>query len=280
MDRICIVGLGLMGGSLAMAAKGFRGAEIVGVDASEAVCAAALGAGAVARATTDIRRGVEDADLVLLCVYAHHIPGLLRECADALRPGVVLSDICGVKTALYDEILPLVPEHVSYVGLHPMAGKERDGFENADIELYLGSGFLLCPTERSTPESVDMLRGLATHVGAARIQVVDYMRHDAIIAYTSDLMHISAAALCLDFPEDMTPAFTAGAFRDCTRVANINATAWTELLMTNRDYVLAELDGHIENLGKIRDALAGEDEDDLRALLQAAGDNKRRMLKR
>jgi prephenate dehydrogenase len=278
--RVCVVGLGLMGGSLAMALRGFREAEIVGADTDPAARRKALEAGAVQAAYGGAADAAAGAELVVFCVYAHHIPGLLKACGPVLAPGAVLSDICGVKTPLYRELEPLIPEGADYVGVHPMAGRERDGFDNADGALYQNTGFLITPLPRTQPSSVALMEELAAHIGAARVAVSSPAAHDAIIAYTSDLMHIAAAGLCADFHPDMTLAHTAGAFRDCTRIADINAAAWTELLLSNAGNTLRELDRYMNSLTQIRRALAERDEAALYALLGRAGRHKREMLTR
>jgi prephenate dehydrogenase len=161
-----------------------------------------------------------------------------------------------------------------------MAGKERDGIDNADPAIYRDTGLILCPMPGAKPESVDLMRALAAHIGATRLALCHCDRHDAIIAYTSDLMHIAAAGLCMDFHPDMRAAFTAGAFRDCTRIADINAAAWTELLLANASNTQATLDTYIKRLQSVRDALADRDEKTLFRLLEQAGRNKREMLQR
>ena len=272
-----IVGLGLMGASMAMALQGFKDARILGADIDENICRRAKEDGVVNEAYTDPGRVFEQSDLLIFCVYAHHIPGLLETHAKHLKPGGVISDICGVKGPLYEKIMPLIPEGVTYVGTHPMAGKERDGYENAEAGLYRNSGFIIVPTARSTPEGAALLRELAEHIGAARIAVAGPEEHDALIAYTSDLMHIAAAGLCARPHPGFHPAFTAGAFRDCTRVADINAGAWTELLMDNRGNTAEALGRYIEDLQAMRATLVNGDWAALQALLQTAGENKRRM---
>jgi prephenate dehydrogenase len=274
---IGIVGLGLMGASLAMALRGFKDARVVGADIDEAICRQAEKDGAVDAAYTDPGRVFEQSDLLVFCVYAHHIPPLLEAHAKHLKPGGVVSDICGVKGPLYEKIMPLIPRGVTYVGAHPMAGKERDGYGNAEAGLYRGCGFVIVPTARGTPEGVALLRALAAHIGAARVAEAGPEAHDALIAYTSDLMHIAAAGLCAHPRPGFDLAFTAGAFRDCTRVADINASGWTELLMDNRGNTAEALGQYIEDLRAMREALARGDREALEALLRTAGENKRRM---
>lgn len=277
---ISIIGLGLMGASLAGALKGFRSAHLLGADSDAATREAAVQQGLVAACFPDAATAAKQADLLIFCVYAHQVPALLQSCLPHLKPGVLISDICGVKTPLYDAILPLLPAGIPYTGVHPMAGRERDGIQNADSALYKGSGFLICPTPASTPESIALLQEMAQHLGCARIEVVPYPKHDEIIAYTSDLMHISAAGLCLHYHPDMSLTFAAGAFRDCTRIADINATAWAELLLDNRPNVLTQLDGYLEALHSMRRAIEENDTPALQSLLARAGDNKREMLRR
>ena len=278
--RIAIIGLGLMGASLASALRGFRDAEIVGADLDADVCRKAQQSGAVSAAYTDPCEAINGADLVIFCVYAHNIPVLIEKHRGAFKPGAVLSDICGVKSSLYARLAAILPVDADYVGIHPMAGKERDGFDNADPAIFNDTGFIICPLPQTTRDSVELMRSIAEYIGATKVSVTPFAEHDAIIAYTSDLMHIASAGLCMTYHPDMTSAFTAGAYRDCTRVADINAEAWTELVLDNRTHTGACLDAYIADLQTIRQALAQNDADALRMLLQQAGDNKREMLKK
>ena len=278
--KIAIVGLGLMGGSLAFALRGFKDARIVGADTRPDVCGEAKRRGAVDEAYADAAPAMEGADLVIFCVYARHIPAIIESSRDVLRPGAVLADICGVKGGLYKELEGMLPAGTDYIGIHPMAGKERDGFENADPAIFKDTGFIICPLPSTRPQSIELMRELAGHIGATRACVSRADKHDEVIAYTSHLMHLAAAGLCLDYHGDVVPAFTGGAFRDCTRVANVNAEAWAGLLLDNRQNVLERLDIYMECLQKLRLCLAEGDEEGLRALLELAGGNKREMLSR
>jgi prephenate dehydrogenase len=174
----------------------------------------------------------------------------------------------------------LLPPGTDYIGIHPMAGKERDGFDNGEAAIFQGAGFLITPLPCTKSTSVELMRELAGYIGATKLAVANPEKHDEIIAYTSDLMHIAAACLCMDYHPDMTAAYTAGAFRDCTRIADINADAWTELLLTSGKPVIDRLECYLESLTQVRDALASRDADTLRALLTKAGDQKREMLSR
>jgi prephenate dehydrogenase len=265
---------------MARALKGFQDAEIAGTDTDADVREKARRSGTADAIYDDAAGAIKNAGLILFCVYPRHIPGILKDNAADFAPGAVISDICGVKSLLYENLAPLLPPRTDYVGIHPMAGKERDGFDNADPAIYKNAGMIICPLPATRPESVGLMKDLAAHIGAAPPAVSPCGRHDEIIAYTSDVMHKAATALCMDYHPDMTSAYTAGAYRDCTRIADINAEAWTELLLANAAHTQAALERYIGRLQEVRGALAGKDAQALRGLLETGGRNKREMLLR
>lgn len=279
MKNIYIIGLGLMGASLAKALHGFENSRIIGLDQNQHVCEIALNESIVHNICKDTKE-IADADMVIFCVYAKHIPGLLEDILPFIKTGCIISDICGVKSSLYEKIFPLIPEDIEYVGIHPMAGKERDGIENASPDIYKNSSMLICPTPHSSADAIQLMESMAAYIGCCRTEVVNYKLHDHIIAYTSNLMHAASAGLCIHFPQEMNMSFTAGAFRDCTRIADINAEAWTELLMDNRLHTINALETYINDLIEMKNALIDKDSTNLFKLFEKAGNNKRDMMRR
>ena len=205
---IGIIGLGLIGGSMALALSG-KGHTVIGCAKSEATLKEALARGAVCKSYADARPVFENSDLVIIALYPDLIAPMIRDNATYFKAGAVLTEVCGVKSDLTRQILDILPLHVDYVGCHPMAGKEIEGFVNAESTLFENTGFIITPNERSKPESIDLIHRLAKDLGAAKFAVTDPFKHDEVIAYTSDLMHIAASALCLDFNQSMTLAFAA-----------------------------------------------------------------------
>lgn len=272
--KIMIVGLGLIGGSMAYALRGFKNAEIIGVDIDPETRRKAVKEKAVHRACADMSDAAYEADLIIMCTYPDLAVKLLEEHRDELKRGVVVTDVCGVKTDVSRRIRRALPDHADYVGGHPMAGKEVEGFDNACPELFWMTGYIITPFADSKPESVKLIKELAHFIGATRITVASPEEHDAIIAYTSDLMHVSASALCLTYPEKMNRAYTAGSFRDCTRIARINPELWTELFLSNAKNTAAEIDRLIENLNTIKSAILSNDEKGLYAILERVHNNK------
>ena len=270
----------MIGGSLAKALRGYRDAKIIAVDIDQQTREAALKNNVVDAAYDSPQQAVFESDLIILCVYPHHIKEFFEQYANKLREGCIVTDVCGTKEQLYTDLIPMIPEHIRYIGVHPMAGKEVDGFKNACEDLFVNTGFLITPLPVSSEEDIEEMRALGKAIGATRIAVSEPELHDDIIGYTSDLMHISATALCMHYHPEMTSAYTAGAFRDCTRIANINPELWTELLLTNADKTLPHLDTYIEYLTKMQEALRQNDAQTLYDLLDLAGTNKKEMLDR
>ncbi|MCL2031503.1 MAG: prephenate dehydrogenase/arogenate dehydrogenase family protein [Oscillospiraceae bacterium] len=277
MFTIAIIGIGLIGGSLAYALRGFRDCVLVGYDIQPAVTLQAKMYGAIDIAAGSAEQAAEQADLCLFCANPTAILDGIANCRVFYRKGAVVSEICGVKEELARTIPSLLPEGVRYIGLHPMAGKEVGGFVNAERGLFKGAGFILVPPENHDPNALALMRELSEYVGAGQVIVNTPAEHDDIIAYSSDLPHVTATALVSRYPQALTLAHTAGAFRDGTRVANIDADLWTDLFSRNRKPLLYHLDGYIDTLYALRDALSRNDKEAIRGFLNSAQRNKRRI---
>ena len=282
--NIAIIGLGLMGGSLAYALRGsrafsgFRDASIIGYDASNEILSQALQYGAIDIAAASLSEAVADADLTIFCTFPDAIAADMQESADCFKDGAVISDICGVKGEIFKLIDALKPSGVEYISMHPMAGKECGGFANADGSLFKGAGFIITPPPDYSESALALIFDLCEYVGAGRICINEADEHDSIIGYTSDLMHIAATALCQDFPENMTMAHTAGAFRDCTRIAMIDAALWTDLLTKNAGHIIPHIDKLILALSGFSNALQNEDKAHIYSFLERACNNKKEMM--
>lgn len=267
--KITIIGLGLMGGSLTKALRGFRSCTLTGFDVSPSADIH----GAVDKLADSAQEAVSDADLTVFCVPPETAAGYFKTLSGLFKSGSVVTEICGVKghiSAIAEEVLP---SGVRYAGIHPMAGKEVSGFEASDAKIFQKTGFIITSPEPQDDEVIALLRDLAVYIGAAHIEVSSTVHHDAMIAYTSDLMHLSAYALCLDKPEGFNLAYTAGAFRDCTRIARSDPSLWTALFRENKHELIPVLERYINSLNTIKTALE-DDGDSLRELLTLANENK------
>lgn len=265
-QNIVIVGLGLIGGSLAKAFRACGGFRVAGIDRDESVLRAALACGAVDRAGTE--DDIRNADILYLCLYPRADVAFTREHLGAIRPGCLVTDTCGIKSWLCPRMAALAGERgFVFVGGHPMAGKEKSGFAASDGGLFRGASYILVPC--GAPRwAVDRLKALAPKLGFSGTVETTPAEHDRIIAFTSQLPHALACAYVRSPQCPKHNGFSAGSYRDVSRVANINETMWTELFLENRAALAEELDTLIRHLGEIRGAVAAGDAETLRGLLR------------
>jgi prephenate dehydrogenase len=265
-QNVIIVGLGLIGGSLAKAFRKYSDCRVTGIDHNPEVISAAVGCGAIL-----CEAGPEDlanADLLFLCLYPQADIDFLLGHASSLRPGCVVTDVCGIKSYLSPRLAKIAAEHdLVYIGGHPMAGKEKGGFSNSDADLFAGASYLLVPCGAQRG-AVDLMTAVAVELGFGGTVVTTAEEHDREIAFTSQLPHVLACAYVKSPQCPGHTGFSAGSYRDVSRVASINETMWAELFLDNREALTEELDTLIGNLKEIRDATDARDEKALRSLLR------------
>lgn len=269
--RVCIVGLGLMGGSLAKALRGHV-ADLTGIDNDPATCRAATAQG-LTRQANDKLSSVVEADVVVLATPVRTIIRLIGELADYLRPGTLLIDLGSVKEPVVRAMNGL-PASIRAIGGHPMCGKAVSGLAHADGALYRGAPFVLCKSERTTPDAVALAKQMVAAIGAQAIEV-EAAHHDRVVAVTSGLPYALSAALTLTagtWAGDDTMIWTlaVSGFRDTSRLAGSDPTMMTDILLTNAPAVLDALEeaqAHLAMLGKI---LRSNKSEDLHATLSRA----------
>jgi prephenate dehydrogenase len=267
--RLCVVGPGLLGGSVALAARARRLAgEIVVVGRSEASVAPAVRAGAADRGTTDLAAGLRGADF---CVLATPVATLERQLAAvwaAAEPGTVITDVGSTKGRIVATAERLAGQRpLDFVGSHPMAGSERAGFAEARADLFVAATVILTPTERTAPAALGRVRAFWEAVGG-RPTLLDPLTHDRATAAVSHLPHLVADAL-VDAVLRMDPAFldvAARGFRDTTRIAASSPPVWREIFQDNRAALAEALAAfrksldHLEAVIALGDAAAVEAE--------------------
>lgn len=263
---ILIVGLGLIGGSIAKALRTFTPHRVLAMDQDPEALDLAMACGAI-----EGPGYVEDlpqVDVLWLCLYPQAAVEFARKYGAFLREDCIVSDACGIKNAVCPQLVELSRElGFVFVGGHPMAGKERSGFEASEATLFRGASYLLVPC--GAPDwAKDTMKELAMDMGFGRVVETTPEHHDEMIAYTSQLPHALACAYVLSPRCPQHKGFSAGSYRDVSRVARINETLWTELFLDNRQALSRELSTLIENLSSIQSALDREDGEALRALLR------------
>ncbi len=275
MKRIAIIGLGLIGGSVAKAVRRNSDIDIIGWNRSRESLTEALHQNII-NGIWD-KKSVLEAALVLLATPPAATIDFLKENASYFKPGTVITDVCGVKTSIVKECEPICKENGLYfLGGHPMAGKEKGGFLNSDESLFEGASYIITPTEQTKKIAIERVTKLAKIIGAREISVTTPEEHDRIIAFTSQLPHVLAGAYvkspaCLE-----RKGFSAGSFMDVSRVATADEKLWTELFSLNAENLCAEIDTLIKNLAAYRDAIKNNDSKTLAALINEGCEIKTR----
>lgn len=274
--HFCIVGMGLIGGSYARALRRIGAGKIRGVDIREESLQAALAEGCIDEGDREGDAFLSSTDVFIFCLYAPVMKAWIAERASRFLPGTLLTDTSGIKGDMPGEIQQMLPPGVEFLAGHPMAGREGQGFAQSDGNIFRGASYIIVPHSRNTAGSIDWLACLARAVGCRQAAVTDSVSHDRFMAYTSDLPHVLAAAL-MNSPSFRSglSSFTAGSFRDMTRVADINSGMWTELLMENRDSLIKEISDFQNRLGTVRQMLEERDKEKMKAFFAEAGERKR-----
>jgi prephenate dehydrogenase len=266
IDTLAIVGVGLIGGSIALAARR-RGvaARIVGIDRQQETLDLALREGILDGASAQLKAAA-GADLILFCTPVDAIAAQVIEAAAHCRPGTLLSDAGSTKAAILREVRGRLPTGVEFIGSHPLAGSEKHGAAHASAQLLEGRLVIVTPQAGSTDNALSRICDFWTALGA-RVQVMDADEHDRALALTSHLPHLLSSALAGILPPEWHH-LTAAGFRDTTRLAAGLPSLWSAIFQANQMHLLAALDRLEEQLRRFRETLLQEDRAALEALLQ------------
>ena len=261
-----ICGLGLIGGSMAKAYKE-AGHTVLGYDANEAT----LGYCALAGISDGVlnKETIPSCDLIFVALYPMAAIKYLEEIAEDVAPHTVVIDLCGTKEKICERGFELASKHgFTFVGGHPMAGTQFSGIKYAKATLFKNAPMVLVPPIYDDISFLDRIKKMLAPAGFGRFSVTDAAEHDKMIAFTSQLAHVVSNAYVKTPTAQNHKGFSAGSYKDMTRVAWLNENMWTELFLENRDPLLYELDHIIESLTEYRNAIADGDADRLRGLLR------------
>ncbi|MBE6919850.1 MAG: prephenate dehydrogenase [Ruminococcaceae bacterium] len=260
-----IVGLGLIGGSFAKAYHE-AGHTVLGFDADRSTMDFARLSGTVADELTE--ENISTCDIVLVCIYPAAAVEFLRYAAPHIGPHPVVIDCCGTKRFVCEQLFPLAQKYgFTYLGGHPMAGTHNSGFKYARANLYKGAPMVIVPPDFDDILLLDKVKTLLAPAQFGRISVTTAEKHDEMIAFTSQMAHVVSNAYIKSPTAGSHKGFSAGSYKDLTRVAWLNPRMWAELFLENKDCLLSELDFFMASLQQYRDAMASDDLDGLIALL-------------
>ncbi|MBK5253792.1 MAG: prephenate dehydrogenase [Peptostreptococcaceae bacterium] len=265
--KIGIVGLGLIGGSIAKAYKLCEGIIVYGYDLDKTVLEFAEMSGAIDGVLTD--ENIKECDLIITAIYPKATLGFLEEKGDLIDENAIVVDTCGIKRSICKKGFALAKEkNFRFVGGHPMAGKQLSGFKHSRDALFSGAPMVIVPEDYNDLFFIDKVKEMLMPIGFSKISVTTSKNHDEIIAYTSQMPHLVSNAFIKSDTADKHRGFSAGSYNDLSRVAYLNEEMWSELFLENSDCLVNELDGFISELLKYKEALVHNDKEVLEKLLE------------
>ena len=265
--KILIVGLGLLGGSYAMALsrKDYR---VRAITNSQATLDYALEKGMIEGGSATVsEEAVAWADVVIFGLYPHVFREWIQSYQHYFKPGTIITDVTGIKGDFVREIQGMLREDVEYIPAHPMCGKEVSGVENADDKIFIGANYLVTPTEKNTRQAIELCRDLGWILGCYRVVETDIDKHDEIIGFVSQLTHCIAITLMTCNEKEHLEKFTGDSFRDLTRIAKINDVMWSELFIENKAALLEQMKEFREQFEKLEEMIASENVSEMREMM-------------
>lgn len=262
---ITAVGLGLIGGSMCKAIKKHTNHTVYGIDTNKETVAMALSQNAIDKETDDLSL----ADITIVSLYPTDAIDYITSNAHRFKKGSIVIDTCGIKKAVTDSVTPVLNgQGVTFIGAHPMAGREFSGFEYSLDNLFDEASFIITPTDSVPQAKLNLLEDFAYSIHFKNVVFASPEEHDQIIAFTSQLAHVVSNAYIKSPTHQKQLGFSAGSFQDLTRVAKLNEVMWTPLFMLNKEPLCFEIDYIIDRLTEYRDAMQNGDSDRLRELLK------------
>ena len=269
---VAIFGLGLIGGSIGRNLVKNSDYKVLGYDIDNATMLKAQAMGAIHEEINE--ENIKSADIVILAVTPNAAIKIMREICGKLKSGCVVADCCGNKRIIVQEMNRLKKLYdLEFVGMHPMAGREFSGLSHSTISLFENAYFILVPVHNSI-EGLVKIKEMISYLGEIKIVISTADKHDKIISYTSQLAHIVSSAYIKNPISINHVGYSAGSFKDMTRVAKLNPQMWTELFLENKDNLIEQIDFFQKAIDEYRQALEKEDGEKLEELLKEGADMK------
>lgn len=274
--NILIVGLGLLGGSYAKSLIK-QGYKVSAIARRQETVDYAIENGIVNYATTQTDASlIGSADLVVFALYPHVFIEWIQQNQQLLKSGAIITDVTGVKGGIVDKVQSILRDDVEFIAAHPMAGKEVCGLENSDEAIFRGANYIVVPTEKNTPEAIELCRDLGEKLGFYQVSELSVSEHDDMIAFLSQLTHCIAVSLmsCNDTPD--LEYYTGDSFRDLTRIARINDEMWSELFLDNKKALLAEMDRFRASFDELYKKIESGDREGIREMMRCSTERRKR----
>ena len=266
--RILIVGLGLLGGSYAKVLRRF-GFHISAITLEQSDIDYAIREGIIDEGSTELDEDlIGSADLVIFALYPHVFVEWIEKNQQLFKSGAVITDVTGVKGSIVYRIQEMLRSDVEFIAAHPMAGREVSGVQNSTDKLFYGANYIVTPTEKNTPEAIQLCIELGRLLGFSNVTTLTPEEHDEMIGFLSQLTHCIAVTLMTCNDKENMEKFTGDSFRDLTRIARINDAMWSELFVSNKAVLLEQMNLFMELFRKLKTLLETEDIDGMRAMMR------------
>ncbi|MGM9978001.1 MAG: prephenate dehydrogenase [Clostridium sp.] len=263
--KIVIVGLGVIGGSFAMALNEAGYKDVFGIDTNPETIKKAEELGIIKKGSPNGEDFLKEADLVIISIYPKIVKTFVENNKDNFKDGAIITDATGIKGMFINEIIKILPENVDFVFGHPMAGREKRGIDFASSKVFKGANYIITPIERNKEENIKLIENLAYEIGFKRVRRITPEFHDEMIGFTSQLPHAMAVALINSDEEGRdTGSFIGDSYRDLTRIANINEDLWSELFLGNKENLLKAINNFELQLDLIKKAIYDDDKEALK----------------
>lgn len=276
--NIVIVGLGVIGGSFAMALKEAGYNNVFGVDTNEDTLRKAKELGIISEGCTNGEKFFKEADLTILSIYPKLVHSFVERNKNFFKEGSVITDATGIKEMFIKSIIDILPVEVDFVFGHPMAGREKKGIDFASNEVFKGANYIITPIDRNKEENIKLIENLAYEIGFGRVKRITPKYHDEMIGFTSQLPHAMAVALINSDEEGRdTGSFIGDSYRDLTRIANINGDLWSELFLGNKENLLKAINNFELELDLIKKAIYENDKEQLKKYFEKSTERREKL---
>lgn len=266
--RILIVGLGLIGGSYAIALKK-KGYKVSAITKEQEDIDFALRSEIIDEGSTEVDETlVGKADIIVFALYPHVFIDWIEKHKDKIKEGAVLTDVTGVKSSVVERVQSLIGDTAEFIAAHPMAGKETSGVENSDPSIFKSANYIIVPTARNTKYGINVCRRLGETLGFKRISELSVEEHDKMIAFLSQLTHCIAVSLMCASDDENLVSYTGDSFRDLTRIARINENMWSELFLLNKDTLISEMESFKKTFERLYNAIKEEDDETIKEMMR------------
>ena len=278
--KILIVGLGLLGGSYAMALKK-KGYTVTAIDVNPQSIQYALTHNLIDSGTTEPDpQLIAAADIVVFALYPHTFTQWVKENGHLIKPGTVVTDVTGVKSCIVYTVQSLLPEGVEFIAAHPMAGRELSGVENSDDSIFRGANYIVVPTDKNTFSAIELCKSLGQELGFKDVSLLPPEKHDEMIGFLSQLTHCIAVSLMCASDDPNLEKYTGDSFRDLTRIANINDEMWSELFLANRECLLSQMDRYRNAFDRLYNCVKNADREEMRSMMRFSSERRRNFNKK